>query len=197
MDERTERLRSLFLDVAGEATVTERQEEPPGSLRRRRPVEARLRPVIERMRGDLGFETAFDLDAYARIVVGHLDGADDLVIADELGLDSNDVFEARMDLHLVADDDWPLDVEPGEFTRRFGDEDARTVADELGSDVTDVERARRVGTARLAARRTNGRYRDQFVEIAADGDLSTRLAADAKRSGLREATEDMENDSPL
>jgi hypothetical protein len=84
MDERTERLRSLFLDVAGEATVTERQEEPPGSLRRRRPVEPRLRPVIERMREDQVLETAFDLHAYAPIVVGHPDGADDRAIADEL-----------------------------------------------------------------------------------------------------------------
>ena len=45
MDEKTEELRDLFLDVADDGTVTESQEETPGSLTEERPEDERLDDV--------------------------------------------------------------------------------------------------------------------------------------------------------
>ena len=43
----------------------------------------------------------------------------------------------------------------------------------------------------------NHRFRDAFSDLLTDADLSTRLAADARRDGLKEATEDIETDVSL
>lgn len=198
MNEKTERLRALFLEVADGDTVTERQREGPGTLRRDRPVDERLRPIIDRMRAQFEFESALDTEEYLRVIVGFYDGEPDRVIADALGLDPSAVFEARMDLQLVHPEDWPLPIDRSTFKRRYPES---TPADEIAADLDvpgpTVDRARRVLATTDTIRRTNGRYPDQFSEIVADGDLSTRLARDARESGLRDATEDMENDLPM
>jgi hypothetical protein len=64
-------------------------------------------------------------------------------------------------------------------------------------DAESVRRARRVVEADLASRRVNHRFRDAFSDLLTDADLSTRLATDARRDGLKEATEDIETDVSL
>jgi hypothetical protein len=60
-----------------------------------------------------------------------------------------------------------------------------------------VRRYRRVAEADLVSRRANHRFRDAFTDLLTDADLSTRLAEDARRDGLTEATEDIETDVSL
>jgi hypothetical protein len=43
----------------------------------------------------------------------------------------------------------------------------------------------------------NHRFRDAFADLLTDADLSARLAEDARRDGLEEATEDIETDVSL
>ena len=129
-------------------------------------------------------------------------------------VDADAVFYARMDLHLVADPDRdpPFSygalrdlVLAGRFDGGGGDEtpaDDRdaALAASLGGEGVDpetVRRYRRVVEADLASRRVNHRYRDAFSDLLTDADLSTRLATDARRDGLEEATEDIETDVSL
>jgi hypothetical protein len=60
-----------------------------------------------------------------------------------------------------------------------------------------VRRYRRVAEADIVSRRANHRFRDAFTDLLTDADLSTRLAEDARRDGLTEATEDIETDVSL
>jgi hypothetical protein len=128
-------------------------------------------------------------------------------------VDADAVFRARMDLHLVADADRDppfayaalrdLILEARSDAASLGDEtdddlDA-ALASLLDADVDPrtVRRYRRVVEADLASRRVNHRYRDAFADLLTDADLSTRLATDARRDGLEEATEDIETDVSL
>lgn len=193
MDEKTEELRDLFLDVTEEDTVTEQQEETPGSLTDERPVDERLTAVIERMIEDYDFDTGWSVEEYRRLVRGFFEDEEDL--AGAFDAEEDEVFRARMDLHLLREEDAEFPFELRELRERF-DEGAEPgdVADEFGVDEGTVRRARRVQRAREEARTANDRYRDEFEELVADGDLSNRLAHDAREDGLQEATEGMENE---
>ncbi|WP_409338714.1 hypothetical protein [Halalkalicoccus ordinarius] len=193
MDEKTEELRDLFLDVTEEDTVTERQEETPGSLTDERSVEERLTAVIERMQGAYEFDTDWSTEEYRRLVRGFFEENDEL--AAEFDADEDELFRARMDLHLLreADEEFPFELR--ELRERLeADESPEEVAAAYDVDEATVRRARRVQRAREEARTANDRYRDEFEELVADGDLSNRLARDAREDGLKEATEGMEND---
>jgi hypothetical protein len=150
----------------------------------------------------------------------------DAALASTLEADVGDetVFRARMDLHLVSDADRAAPF-PFERLRRLvldgasegsasgggaSEEgalpDDATLAAELAEAAADddvdvdaetVRRYRRVVEADLASRRVNHRFRDAFADLLTDDDLSTRLAEDARRDGLEEATEDIETDVSL
>jgi hypothetical protein len=133
--------------------------------------------------------------------------------------DAETVFRARMDLHLVADVDrdapFPYttlralvsdaasgdtddsDDEPTARDTAAPDDAALAAALPDDVDPDTVRRYRRVAAADLASRRVNHRYRDAFADLLTDAELSTRLAADARRDGLEEATEDIETDVSL
>ncbi|MFD1598657.1 conditioned medium-induced protein 4 [Halobellus rarus] len=145
----------------------------------------------------------------------------DSALADSLAadVDGGDVFRARMDLHLVGDADRDGPVPYDRLRRRvlesaedgFGpvrtDLDDDALAAELAAAVDEetaaaldpeaVRRARLVVEAELASRQVNHRFRDAFTDLLTDADLSTRLATDARRDGLKEATEDIETDVSL
>jgi len=132
-------------------------------------------------------------------------------------VDAEAVFRARMDLHLVADADreGPVsyadlralvseamstdDAADAESDAPDSDPDDAALAATLPDDVDPetARRYRRVVEADLASRRVNHRYRDAFADLLTDADLSTRLASDARRDGLKEATEDIESDVSL
>lgn len=197
MDEKTEELRDLFLDVAEEETVTEPQEETPGSLTDERSVDERLTAVIERMIENYDFDTDWSVEEYRRLVRDFFEdeGENEGSLAGAFDADEEEVFRARMDLHLLREEDAEFPFELRELRERFdGGDSPSDVADEFGVDEGTVRRARRVQRAREEARTANDRYRDEFEELVADGDLSNRLAHDAREDGLREATEGMENE---
>lgn len=194
MDEKTEELRDLFLDVADEESVTEQQEETPGSLTDERPEDERLDGVIERMRERYAFGTDWDDESYRRLVRGFFEGESDTTLAGALGTDETEVFQARTDLHLLRETDAEFPFELRELRQLRTTEEDVNLAAELDADVATIERATDVIDTQDEARTANDRFRDEFEEIVTDGDLSNRLARDVQEDGLEEATEGMEND---
>jgi len=168
MDDKTAELRDIFLDATdGEGTVTERQAERRGSLvdvDDPEAVDDRLRELVAAMRERYDFDTDLDAEAYVALIRGFYDGDDDDALADSLETGRKTVVRARLDCHLVREDD----------------------------DETPA-----VAASRERAVRANHRFRDAFVDLLTDDDLSDRLASDAREDGLREATEDIETDVSL
>jgi len=109
MDDRTAELRDIFLDATdGEETVTERQAERRGSLvdgDDDADVDARLRDLVATMRERYDFDTDLDPDAYVALIRGFYEGADDAALADRVGVDADKALRARLDCHLVREDD--------------------------------------------------------------------------------------------
>jgi flagellar motility protein MotE (MotC chaperone) len=98
-----------------------------------------------------------------------------------------------MDLHLVTDaDHTPVD----EAVRPLvvDGADAAACVEAVDAAPETVRRAYRVVESEAAAARASHRFRDEFADLLTDEDLSTRLASDARRDGLRDATEDIETD---
>ncbi|WP_231754500.1 hypothetical protein [Halapricum sp. CBA1109] len=113
MDEKTEELRDIFVDVAGEEMVTESQTEEPGSLvdTDDATVDERLAAAVERMTERYEFDTDLDVDAYVSVVRGFYANDDDGAVAADIGADADTVFAARMDLHLIGEGDTDLPVD--------------------------------------------------------------------------------------
>ena len=195
MDDKTAELRDIFLDVAGDETVTESQSEQRGTLvGDGEPVEERLVDVIERMRERFTFETALDTATYAAIVRRFYDGQADEQVAVDLDLERATVFRARADLHLLREDDAD-DVDLAAVRERVADgADPMAAAATLGYDEPTAERAAEVLRAQDASRRVSQRYRSEFEEILTDADIAVRLTASAHEDGLDEATDDIETD---
>jgi hypothetical protein len=204
MDRKTEELRDIFMDVAGDDTVTESQEESRGSLTDRPDVDARLHDVVATLRDRYGFATDFDDDDLVDVVRHVYDGLDDDEIAEDLGddVDAFEVFLARTDCHLVDDDDLPAD---DDLPDDAPDRDALSVLRETREDSQDAvadafdvdDRTARKYVlaldARERSRAANDRYRDAFDDALTDAGLSTNLDS-AREDGLDEATEGMEVD---
>ncbi|MGB9964521.1 conditioned medium-induced protein 4 [Halobacterium hubeiense] len=190
MDEKTEELRDIFVDVADDDTVTESQAETHGSLASEEDVEARLRETVAEMRDALDFETSLSVDELTTLVERFYSEDSDEELAEELGVDVEDVVEARLDLHLLRerDTDAPLD--------RVRDADASVdeLADELGVDPDTVRHYRRVAETRAERRRLNDRYRAEFENALQDRELSERLTSSVHEDGLDGATEGQETD---
>jgi hypothetical protein len=197
MDERTEELRDLFVETTGAETVTDRQEDARGSLTDRGGVDERVRDVVARMRERYGFRTDLDDDALVAVARAFFDDRSDAAVADDLDTDEATVTRARLDLHLVddADREPPAGVEPAALRRRVAaGDDPDEAAAALDADPDALSTAYRAAVADVAARRANGRFREEFAEALADADISSRLAGDAREDGLEEATEDIETD---
>lgn len=194
MDEKTEELRDLFLDVADDGTVTESQEETPGSLTEERPEDERLDDVIGRMHERYEFDTDWKDEEYRQLVRGFFDDDSDQGLADELDTDDETVFSARLDLHLLRERDTEFAFELRELRRLRTEEADTDPVEAFDTDEETVERAIRMIETQDETRTANDRFRDEFEEIVTDGDLSSQLARDAREDGLEEATEGMEND---
>lgn len=194
MDEKTEELRDLFLDVTDDGTVTEQQEETPGSLTEDRPEPERLDEVIGRMSERYEFDTDWNTEEYRRLIRGFFEDESDTALADDLDVDTDDLFGARLDLHLLRESDTEFAFELRELRRLRTEEADVDFADELDAEEETIDRAVRIIETQDDARTANDRFRDEFEEIVTDGDLSTQLAHDAREDGLEEATEGMEND---
>ncbi len=192
MNDKTEELRDIFTDVTdGEETVTESQENTRGSLERdERTDQERLESVVQQMRERYAFETPLSDDELLTVARGFYDDRSDEEIAADLGVDADAVFEARMSLHLVGEDDAD-EVDLASIRER--DDDA-ALADEYGVGEAEIRRYRRVAESEEQSRTANDRYRDEFDSVLADADLSERMASDLREDGLEDATEGMETD---
>ena len=193
MDEKTEHLRDIFMDVADDETVTESQAEQRGSLLRAGSVNERLEGTIGKMRERFDFDTELDDHALRVVVRRFYDGESDDGIATVLRIPVEAVFEARMDLHLVREDD-AGDVDLSAVRRLLDDATTEDVAARLDVDPGTVSRAREVIAAENRAQRVSQRFRTEFEEILTDADIAVRLTADTREDGLDEATEGMEVD---
>lgn len=212
MDEKTAELRDIFVDATGSETVTEDQQAGRGSLTGRddSTVAERIVELIATMRDRYSFSTSLPDAGYERIVRAHFEGIADAAIARDLAaaaedpdaeLDADpeiapeDVFRARMDLHLVADADRDCPVDFAELKRLvLAGATTDELIEELGVDAETARRCGRVAEADVESTRANHRFRDEFRELLTDADLEESLAADALEDGLEEAAEDIETD---
>jgi len=196
MDDKTAELRDIFIEATGSDTVTESQSESPGSLTDSDPdVGDRLGELIGRMRERYEFRTDFDDDTLSQIVQAYYTEHTDREIAAELDCEPQAIFEARLDLHLVSEADRNAAFDLAELRRLIvEDVPLSERADRL--DITE-ETARhysKIATADLKSTRANNRFRDEFAELLTDSDLTGQLARDARKDGLKDATEDIETD---
>ncbi|MBX0296009.1 conditioned medium-induced protein 4 [Haloarcula nitratireducens] len=197
MDEKTEELRDIFMDVSEEGTVTESQEATHGTLADvdEAELDDRLADVVSRMRERYEFRTDLDDDALVTVVRGFYEGREDDAIADGLGVAGATVTDARLDLHLFRDSDTDADFDVTAFRRRIAEDDPTD--DELVAafDVSEAEVAnyRRVVEAQAAARQVSHRFQSEFEDVLTDAGLSTRMTESLRQDGLDEATEDIDS----
>ncbi|AXR79714.1 conditioned medium-induced protein 4 [Natrarchaeobaculum sulfurireducens] len=193
MNEKTEELRDIFTDVTdGEETITESQEDTRGSLPTDdRSERERLENVVTQMLERYSFETSLSTDDLIGVARGFYDDKSDGDVADDLETDEGTVFEARMSLHLIGEDDAD---EVDLVAIRSRDESDATLADEYDVTKAQIQRYRRVAEAQDESRAANDRYRDEFDSILADADLSSHMTTDVREDGLEDATEGMETD---
>lgn len=200
MDEKTEELRDIFLSVSDEETVTESQTDERGSMTDSDgDIGDRLRAVITEMREEFSFRTDLDVETLEEVIRLFYDGRDDEEIADALSIGNETAFHARMDLHLVHDDELQADG-IGKATidhvreRYAAGHEPSMIADQLECDANAVEHIWMVIETRNRARRVSHRYRTAFEEILTDADLTVQFTADAHEDGLDDATEGAEVD---
>jgi hypothetical protein len=194
MDEKTERLRDIFLSVSEEAEVTERQSAARGSLAADEVDDEELVELVEAMRDRYEFATDLDDAELARVARGFYDEETDTAIGRALGdVSAGTVRRARLDLHLVTDRDLDAPFDLDEL-RRLRDDDATTaeMAESLDASRSTVRKYARALDAQQRRRLVGDRFREEFDRLLGDGELSEQLTAAVKESGLREATEDME-----
>jgi len=208
MDEKTEELRELFVDVTDAETVTERQEETRGSIATDEgEIEERLRPTIDEMGDRYDFETLLPRSALVTVVRSFYAGESDAEIARELdeeslagadGSPEEAVARARIALHLVTEDDreGPVDVDALRQALEDGGEDRSIdeIAAEFGVSDAEARRARRIAEVEAERRLVGDRFRQEFEHALADRALSDRLTEGITEDGLEEATEDIETD---
>ena len=193
MDEKTEELRDIFMQVSEEETVTERQDDDRGSLTEGGDDTARIADVIAEMRDRYEFSTELADDELVRVVRGYFGGVPDAAIADDLGVARDTIGRARLDLHLLRDRDTEAPIELSRLREQL-DEGATTadVADALGVSDSTVRRYRRVLDAQAESRRVSERFRSEFADAVPDADLSRRMTDEVTEDGLDDATEGME-----
>ncbi|MFB6079333.1 MAG: conditioned medium-induced protein 4 [Halarchaeum sp.] len=199
MDEKTEELRDIFVDVTDAESVTERQEAGHGSLATDAEVDERLRDAVAEMRDRLDFRTDLPTADLVAIVRGFYAGDDDATLADRLDVDDETVADARRDLHLVQDDvaDAPIDLAAVRRAIDAGDDDPDELAARFDVSPADARTYRRVARVQAEIRTVNDRYRSEFEAVLQDRDLSERLTTAAREDGLDEATEGQETNTSL
>lgn len=197
MDEKTQELRDIFVDVAGDETVTERQAEARGSLTGEdaERVAERIEAIITRMRERYEFESDLSVESLCAVVRRFYDGESDDEIADTLDTTRHEVFLARTDLHLLREGDTEAPFDFDELRELLDAE--YTVAESatvLDAAESTVRHYRRILYTQRESRQVNGRFRDEFEELLTDADLGARMTEDVRQTGLEDATDGMETD---
>jgi len=191
MDDKTEELRDIFLSVSDEESVTESQTEDRGSLLGESGGD--LEAVIEQLREKFGFELSLSDRERCRLIEGFYNGKDDGELAEELGIEAEAAFEARMELHLLREDE-PRLSEDSLDVIRDSDQSAEALATALGVSADEIRRSRAVLDAQARSRRVSQRFRTAYEERLTDTELTDHLAAETHEDGLDGATEGAETD---
>lgn len=189
MDEKTEELRDIFLSVSDEESVTESQTESPGSLLGESGGD--LEEVLEQLREKFGFALSLADNERIELITKFYNGKDDSELAEELDLDKETVFDARMELHLLREEE-PQVGEKTVDRIRESDKSAEDLAEEGGTTVEAIQRGRAVLDTRARSRRVSQRFRTAYEERLTDAELSAHLAVDTQEDGLDGATEGAE-----
>lgn len=193
MDEKTEELRDIFMDVTDEETVTEAQEESRGSLTDERDAGAQIAEIVAGMRERYEFDSSLSDDELVAVVEGFYTGASDTAIADELDVSRRAVFRARLDLHLVRERDTDAPFDLAEFRELLSKEvPTGDLAAHFDVSPSTIRRYRRVVRAQNEARRVSDRFRSEFEDALVDADIAEQFTTDMKDDGLEEATDGME-----
>ena len=202
MDDKTEELRDIFMDVSDSETVTESQAESRGSLTDIDESAAadRLRETVGRMRERYDFESDLGDAALISLIQGFYEGRTDDELAEALGVSVSAVVTARLDLHLLRDDDLDADFDLAAFRRRVvgsdaaesGESDAE-LADRFDIELSEASHYRRVVETQAASRQVSHRFQAAFEDALAEAGLSTQLTSAVMESGLDEATEDIDS----
>jgi predicted DNA-binding protein YlxM (UPF0122 family) len=199
MDEKTEELRDIFEEVTGEDTVTEEQEETPGSLAGSdEDVEAGLAEIVARMREKYAFDADLTDEEYAQVARGYYEGESDTDLAEELSVDRREVVRARLDIHLVRDRDLDAPFDLSDL-RDLLAEDLSTseVADELDVSPSTVRRYRRVVETENEIRSVSSRFQAEFEDVLTNAGISHSMTEGVKKDGLEDATEGAEAESDM
>ncbi|WP_336326739.1 conditioned medium-induced protein 4 [Halovenus sp. HT40] len=189
MDDKTEELRDIFLSVSDEESVTESQTESRGSLLGDSGGE--LAEVLEQLREKFGFELSLSDSERIQLIEEFYEGKDDDELAEKLGLDHETVFAARMELHLLREEEPRLDEETVEVISE-SDQSAETLSEEMDATAEEIRRVRAVLDAQARSRRVSQRFRIAYEERVTDAELSDHLAAETQEDGLEGATEGSE-----
>ena len=200
MDEKTEELRDIFEEVTGEETVTETQEETPGTLAGEDDGEVaeRLAGVVARMREEYEFDTDRSDAEYAHLVRAYYEGEEDAEIAEALDVDRREVVRARLDVHLVRDRDRDAPFELKRLRRLLNDDDSTgEIAEELDVSASTVRRYCRIVETENAIRSVSARYQADFEDVLTDAGISSDMTSDVKEDGLEDATEGAEAESDM
>lgn len=194
MDEKTEELRDIFLDVADDATLTEPQRDARGSLGTDRDVNDALRDIIADMRDHHEFESGLDDEALITIAQGCYDGIDDSELAEELGTDTQTIRRARFDLHLIREAEREAPFDRTAAVRAAADDTpVEVLAARFEVDESTVRFHLRIHDIERRSRQVNQRFRDAFDTVLADADLSRRMVREVHEDGLEDATEGLES----
>lgn len=197
MDEKTQELRDIFLDVSEDETVTESQEDTHGSLASDDEIDDRIADTITQLRGEFDLATDLATDALVTIVRAFYRGDSDDEIADAVDADisTEAVREARLDLHLLRPEDTETDFDLAALREHLEAETPTAeITDDLDIDEATIERYRDVLEVRAILQRSNARYPIEFEDALQDTQIAERLAHDAREDGLDEATEGQEVD---
>ncbi len=193
MDEKTEQLRDLFVDVTRGEAVTEQQRETPGTLADDESKDERIRELIEAMDERYGLPETIDREGYLTVAYGFYDGQTDEELATELSVSAKAVRRARFALHLVHDADHEGPVDPHRIREAVSSEvSAADLVSETDADEDAIRAQLEAARATGRMRQSSHRFRDQFDELLGDADVADHMPDDLTEDGLREATEDME-----
>lgn len=214
MDEKTEELRDIFVDVTDTDAVTETQEEPRGSITTdEAEIEERLRSIVGAMEERYDLETTLDRPELVEVVRSFYAGRSDAEIARELEESDTEpagdeslvetVARARIELHLVTEDDLGGPIDP-DALREYLDAGGRAeenpdvstaeIAAEFDVSESTARRSRRLVEVEAERKLIGDRFRQEFEHVLADRALSDRLTDGIKEDGLDDATEDIETD---
>ncbi len=176
MPDKIEQLRDIFANLPNHGTFVERQQSPRGVYPETTDADTALLAVIDDLRARFPFRTTLSDADLVAIVRGFYTGRTDADLAADLGVSSNVVSRARVNLHLFRETDVDRSIDRHTLTRLLdADASVATVAAELDVDRRTAGHVRHVAERMRGAQRVNHRYQTDFESILADSEFEDDL----------------------